>query len=92
MNKSELTKAMSARLDLPVCKCVQILNIWQEILGESLSSGEQVMLQGFGSFYPWEQNSRPARNPHTGKACLIPRRTSVKFKPGKFLLKKLNEK
>lgn len=92
MNKSELTKEMSVRLDLPVYKCLQILNVWQDILGDTLLTGEQVVLQGFGSFHPWEQTERPARNPRTGKACLIPHRTSVKFKPGKFLLEKLNEK
>ena len=33
---------------------------------------------------------RSGRNPRTGVPCVIEARTSVKFKPGKFLLEALN--
>ncbi|WP_301042593.1 HU family DNA-binding protein, partial [Parabacteroides goldsteinii] len=39
---------------------------------------------------PRPQTSRLARNPKTGTPVQIPARTTVKFKPGKFLLEAMN--
>lgn len=38
----------------------------------------------------WEQTERIGRNPRNGVAYMIRARRSVKFKPGKLLLKRLN--
>ena len=53
-------------------------------------SQNEIILQGFGTFKAWEQAERTGRNPRTGISCKIPARRSVKFKPGKFLLRDLN--
>lgn len=90
MNKAEMIKELSRRLDCRPVKARQIISIWQDIISDYLSKDETIMLQGFGSFSCWQQSERPGRNPRTGKDCTIPPRTSVKFKPGKVLLKKLN--
>lgn len=39
---------------------------------------------------PRPQTQRLARNPKTGTPVMIPARTTVKFKPGKFLLEAMN--
>ena len=57
---------------------------------ERLSKSDSLILQGFGTFHPWSQTAREGRNPRTGETCLIRPRRSVKFKPGKMLLQKLN--
>ena len=38
----------------------------------------------------WEETERIGRNPKNGVAYMIRARKSVKFKPGKLLLKQLN--
>lgn len=43
------------------------------------------------SFHPWHQVPRLGRPPRIGATCPIKGRLSVKFKPGKFLLKEINE-
>ena len=48
------------------------------------------MLLGFGTLSAWEQTERIGRNPKNGVAYMIRARKSVKFKPGKLLLKQLN--
>ncbi|MCD8243437.1 HU family DNA-binding protein [Parabacteroides distasonis] len=48
-------------------------------------------MKGFGSFVPWQQSERLARNPKTGEEVMITPRVSVKFKAGSDLLKELNE-
>lgn len=82
---------LSSRFDLRQYECQRILNGCLEILGEHLADGETIVMQGFGTLHPWKQTSRIGRNPRTGKSCEILPRTSVKFKPGKMLLKRLND-
>ena len=40
---------------------------------------------------PRPQTERLARNPKTGTPVMIPARTTVKFKPGKYLLDAINK-
>lgn len=90
MNKTELAKCLAERMSITQTSSISFLNTLEEVLtGELLRNGT-VMLQGFGSFTPWEQTERPGRNPRTGAPCAIRARTSVKFKPGKNLLEVLN--
>lgn len=90
MNKAELLHKLSGRLNIPQRECGRYLNNLLDILGDELESGNSLVLQGFGTFTRWEQTARLGRNPRTGKDVPILPRNSVKFKPGKFLLKKLN--
>lgn len=90
MNKRELVDALATKLGITHLASQKYLNAFQEILGETLLQNEDIQLTGFGTFHPWEQCERPARNPKTGTPCMIAPRVSVKFKPGKFLLEKLN--
>lgn len=63
-----------------------------EIVTEKLSENEEITLVGFGTLTPRPQSSRLARNPKTGTPVMIQARTTVKFKPGKFLLEAINNK
>ena len=62
----------------------------EETTTEALESDGSLMLLGFGTFSAWEQTERIGRNPRNGVAYMIRARRSVKFKPGKLLLKRLN--
>ena len=86
MNKADLVNELAEKMQITQCQSRRFLNIFQEVLTEAIKQDTPVMLQGFGTFTPWEQAEREGRNPRTGKSCMIPARTSVKFKPGKFLL------
>ena len=92
MNKNDLVHEFSTRLSLPQKESQLYITTLLDILSQELSKGNNLVLQGFGSFSRWEQTGRLGRNPRTGKECQIPPRNSVKFKPGKFLLCKMNEK
>lgn len=89
MNKTDLVNAVAEKMNIPQYQSRQFLNTLQEVLKESLGH-EAIALQGFGTFEPWSQTERQGRNPRTGTPCVIEARTSVKFKPGKFLLEALN--
>ena len=89
MNKTDLVNELATKMRIPQYQSRQFVNAFQEVLAETLKQ-DAIVLQGFGSFEPWKQSMRQGRNPRTGVPCVINARTSVKFKPGKFLLKALN--
>lgn len=90
MNKADLVNELAEKMQITQCQSRRFLNTFQEVLTEAIKNDVPIMLQGFGTFIPWAQVEREGRNPRTGKKCVIPARTSVKFKPGKFLLRDLN--
>lgn len=92
MNKIELAKEIAGRMSLPVTVSVKFIDTICDILGETIGKNDSVLLQNFGRFQPWQQVERSGRNPRTGVVCPIRKRMSVKFKPGKGLLEKINDK
>lgn len=90
MNKVELAKEIAGRMSVTVVETLRFLNTMNDVVSDTISNNESVLLQNFGHFLPWEQTERLGRNPRTGVNCIIPRRISVKFKPGKGLLKQVN--
>lgn len=91
MNKTELTKRVSKRMSIPQLEARRFVDAFEASLTDALKEDKILMMQGFGTFYLWEQTAREGRNPRTGESCMIEPRLSAKFKPGKFLLKRLNE-
>lgn len=92
MNKAELITELAERAGLKKQKAAKVLDAYMEIVTEKMSNNEEVVLIGFGTLVPRPQTSRLARNPKTGEPVMIKPRTTVKFKPGKFLLEAMNGK
>lgn len=91
MNKKELIEAVANKSGFSIIETGKLLKSVLDVINDTLKNEEPVVLLGFGSFRLWKQNERMGRNPKTGKDVLIPKRQSVKFKPGKFLLEDLNK-
>ena len=77
MNKAELIEALADKTGLQKQEAKKVLDAY-------------IVLVGFGTLIPRPQTQRLARNPKTGTPVMIPARTTVKFKPGKFLLEAMN--
>lgn len=92
MNKIELAKEIASRTSATVTQNQRFINVMNEVICESIAREESVLIQNFGHYLPWEQSERVGRNPRTGKECKISKRISVKFRPGKKLIDKLNGK
>ena len=92
MNRAELIVALAEKSGLSKQKAKKVLASYMEIVTEKMSNNEEVVLIGFGTLIPRPQTSRLARNPKTGEPVMIKPRTTVKFKPGKFLLEAMNGK
>ena len=90
MNRKDIEKITAARLGVPVTTVEPFVQAFLETVSDCLMYGHHVTIQRFGSFRPWEQTSRPVRNPRTGEPCMLEPRTSVKFNPGKTLFEMMN--
>ena len=90
MNKYELAKVIAGRMSTSVTESLKFVDTLCAVVGESIGKEESVLIQNFGHFQPWKQHERSGRNPRTGVECPIRERLSVKFKPGKGFLEKLN--
>ena len=82
MNKAELIEALADKTGLQKQEAKKVLDAYIEIVTERMSENEELI--------PRPQTQRLARNPKTGTPVMIPARTTVKFKPGKFLLEAMN--
>ena len=57
---------------------------------DSLISGSDLLLSGFGKFNVKDKNSRRGRNPQTGAELTLDARRVVTFKPSGILRDKIN--
>ena len=91
MNKSKLIGQIAVDTGMTRAAIKAVLNSFINNTTEALQEGDTVVFQGFGTFLPWEQTERPARNPQTGEPVMIKPRTSVKFRAGSDLIKALHK-
>ena len=57
---------------------------------DTLDSGEDLKISGFGSFHVKQKNPRRGRNPQTGESITLDSRRIVTFKPSTLLRKAVN--
>ncbi|RHJ90553.1 HU family DNA-binding protein [Parabacteroides bouchesdurhonensis] len=92
MNKAELIDALASKAKMQKLEAKKLLDAYIQVVTEQMSKNEEIALIGFGTLTPRAQTERLARNPKTGTPVMIPPRTTVKFKPGKYLLEAMNKK
>lgn len=93
MNKSELIKRMSDRLDQLTSRDVDLaVHTIIDIMSESLAAGERIEIRGFGTFSNHYRRPRTVRNPKTGEVGIHkPGKFVPHFKPGKDLKRRVDE-
>ena len=92
MNKQDLVKEISERLNMTQKDCGAFLDCLSEVIVENLQNNNSVKIPNLGRLYPHLQTSRPGRNPRTGITCSIPERMNVRFRTSVYLLEALNLK
>ena len=93
MNKSELIKKMTERLDQLTSRDVDLaVHSIIEIMSDSLAEGERIEIRGFGTFSNHYRKPRTVRNPKTGEIGIFkPGKYVPHFKPGKDLKRRVDE-
>ena len=90
MNKPEIIQAMVEKTGLTKKDTELALSAFQEVVTETLISGEKVQLTGFGTFDITNRAERMGRNPQTGQEIKILASKTPKFKAGKGLKDAVN--
>ena len=89
MNKTELVDKVAEETGADRAKVANQLDAFLEVVTESLKSGEEVQITGFGKFYANERPAREGRNPQTGEKMNIAAARVPSFSAGGSLKKAL---
>ena len=79
LTKAELSEMLFERLGLNKRESKDMVEAFFELVHDSLISGKDVTLSGFGNFQIRQKASRPGRNPRTGEVIPIKARQVVTF-------------
>lgn len=90
MNKSELINHISASAGISKTQATAALQAVETGVIDTLASGGQVTLTGFGTFKVTDRAARTGRNPATGKEIQIAASKVPTFKAGKGLKDAVN--
>ncbi|PCI54783.1 MAG: integration host factor subunit alpha [Gammaproteobacteria bacterium] len=85
LTKAEVAEHLFEKVGLSKRDAKEMVEVFFEDIRETLESGEQVKLSGFGNFDLRVKSERPGRNPKTGEDIPISARKVVTFRPGQKL-------
>ena len=88
--KDHIVNSIYNQLDLPKNTSIEIVESLLEIIKKTLSSGEDVLISGFGKFCVRGKEKRRGRNPQTGEDMTLRSRRVVTFKCSGVLRDKIN--
>ena len=85
MNKAQLVAQIAKRSELTKKDTQAALTSLQKVITKSLSEGDQVQINGFGTFALSYYPARTGRNPQTGESIEIEGANKPVLKPAKAL-------
>ncbi|WP_276912071.1 HU family DNA-binding protein [Hallella colorans] len=91
MNKNMLAKEVAVSEKVTLSTAFKTVDAVLRVIAKTLAKGESVNLRGFGAFTVVNKPERILKNIHTGKPVTVPAHKSVRFKPSKETVTKLNK-
>ena len=92
LTRAVIVESVHNQLGLSKKECAEMVETLLEIIKSTLSSGEDVLISGFGKFCVKEKKERRGRNPATGDDMMLAPRRVVTFKGSGKLREKINGK
>lgn len=90
MNRLEFVRDIANRSGLSQKASDIALTALTESISEALIKGESLKIVGFGTFEPLTLNPTMRTNPKTKQKFLAEKKVKIKFKAGKYLIRRLN--
>ena len=90
LTKDDIVEAVAEQVGLSKNQSVELVEALLELIKETLESGEDVLVSGFGKFRVREKKERRGRNPATGDIMMMRPRRVVTFKWSGKLRERLN--
>ncbi len=92
LTKSQIIEEVRANNRLTKKQSSETVETLLEIMIETLASGEDVLISGFGKFCVKEKTERKGRNPATGEDMMLAPRKVVTFNCSGKLRERVNGK
>lgn len=92
MTKLEIVTTLYEKLGFSKKECSTIVDSFFDIIKETLKTGENVKISGFGNFVVKQKRARRGRNPQTGAEIEIAPRRVLSFKLSQVLKDEINSK
>jgi integration host factor subunit alpha len=92
LTKAHIAQAVSQKTALGQTRSLQLVDALFEFIKQTLESGEDVLISGFGKWSVKQKQERWGRNPQTGESLTLAARKVITFKCPLALKKKLNPK
>jgi len=90
LTKSQIATEMTDQIGFTRKQSVEVVDTLIELMKNSLESGEDVLISGFGKFCVKQKGKRRGRNPATGGSMMLRSRNVVTFKCSGRLRERLN--
>ena len=90
LTKAQMVESVQNQTGLPRNRSSEIIETLLEIIKSTLTSGEDVLISGFGKFSVNEKKARRGRNPATGEDMMLEARKVVTFKCSGKLRDRIN--
>lgn len=90
ITRKDLAKAVNEKMGISQRSSEEVVNAVFSSMKKTLISGESIKLVHFGTLGVRKKAPRRGRNPRTGEAMEITKRSMVSFKPSKGLREKIN--
>lgn len=90
LTKADIIEEISKQTRFPRKKSVEIVETLLEIIKNTLESGEDVLVSGFGKFCVKAKKERKGRNPATGDDMMLAPRKVVTFRCSGILRDRVN--
>ncbi len=90
VTKTVITERLQDELNLSRGMAYDVVEELLEIIKQTIETGEDIMISGFGKFCVNEKKARKGRNPATEQEMMLPPRRVVTFKCSGKLRKRIN--
>ena len=90
LTKARISDTLCREVPMSKNQATDTVELLLETIKQTLESGEDVMISGFGKFCVKEKRQRRGRNPATGDAMMLKPRRIVTFKCSGKLRDKLD--
>lgn len=89
VTKRELVQRVAEKTGVQQVSAKEVIQTFLREIIEELARGNRLEFRDFGVFEPRSKAQRIARNPRTGDKVAVPERTTVKFKAGRLMKRRL---
>ena len=91
VTKSDIAERIQNKLGISKKESQDLLESVLSLMKETLESGEQIKVAGFGNFEIKHKKDRKGRNPHTSETITIGARRVLTFKASAVLKQAINK-